>query len=332
MPWSDWIQGDDYEAVLEVQQRAQVTKETSFSKPKPATEGQWFDFVLPETDWVSAVNFVAAAGGGATASLADEDPMYVRARGLAARTEDDEAVIYQAEVKQGYLYAGITEETRNYRDPFPVYLLGLTEGEDYAPIPGRLDEWGDPAYVEYEPGAITLQPSGDIRVDFGPSGSPTNYTALTTHLLQGFLRTYGSLGHHTVDVADDPGWDPSAYMLQDSSGVTNPEEAFDPTQYMTATTPLILLLTNSWQPDIPIPDDIPPAVTSEATGGEFTNPTVIAHVTIRQPRFRYWIPGIPPLRLNQRDDDTPQAQSSPRAAAHATSRQASIRFGGNTYV
>lgn len=333
MPWSEWVQADPYETPLEVKARWQLTKQLGFDEPFPPN-GDWLLYTEPGDTWIGVVADQIALPSDAAVvppvSLDPTDVSRVGAAGVGDADPQTEHVHYIGTGNQLYVSLGLSTAVVEWRDEFPEALWTLTEGEDYEQI--GVDAEGNAVYVEYEDGDVELTDVADIRITFGSSGAEFNNSG-DLHVIQSYLRVLGSSDMHwqQANPPDATYHDAASWQRLPGEAASNPEVTFDPTGYMTVDAPLMVLLANGYQPSIPFPAGSPPEAGTPLTGGSVSNPTVQAAVMYRQPRFRYWIPGIPPLRLNQRDDDL-GLSPSPRQPGFATTQQSSIRAGGNTYI
>ena len=170
----------------------------------------------------------------------------------------------------------------------PVEMYALTYGVDYIDLPG-----GDGQVVQWAPGPGTFLGwqdwdcvtftgnSSDVAADVWlTSDAPFNFaapiltatgTTLTSVSADGFARTrvvMASTGHLLTD--------PLVIHLAPSywrgAGAAQYPEGLDCTRYVVG------------NPDPPNPVPLAP------------------EALIQWPQYRYWIPGIPPLRQKQRDD------------------------------
>lgn len=209
----------------------------------------------------------------------------------------------------GYTY-WLPDGWESRRDGKPAALDALTEGVDYAVIPGK-DPWADDAYVEYETGVSntldgwdlgTFTVTGHDFVQDVASGAQT--TGKARALLGGGAmgRTpYASLGEPVVDLSWRE-WD----LGQETDGL-------------------------QFQPPDPGPVEQLFYFVDVSTSGPPNTYASVSFVLkpiearVSQPRWRYWIPGDLPLRQRQRDDGLGLSTARWR---RGRSRQVSNRWKG----
>lgn len=199
------------------------------------------------------------------------------------------------------------------RQMFPAELDDLEYGVDYAPRPDR-DETTDPdAYIEYEDGLILLQP-GDVQgwdgeVNLTASASKDGTTPWNSSgraSLRDDLPRPAALPPDILSSPTLPGFG-NGITVAEVAGPTG-STGFGAFTMPAGTTDFAVVI----EPDFTFPHD-------EGLYDSFISNTRTIHVRLLYPRWRYWKPGILPLRQYPRNDGLRGGAPS----AKPTSRQGS---------
>lgn len=354
MPWSEWITPDP----LEMPARGYSLHLTRTGHFEDASDLEINDAVGVA---VSAARHSTETVAD-TASVGSADAVISGTKGSTSNPfTSADATIGQ----QIYTVVPIGDPL-TFREWFPDLLRSLAEGVDYDVIPGKDPLQDDDAYVQYEGGPNALLGwqtpwAATLVVDAGTSTTgmlapePQRFFPDTFPLRFGIgAATYDPT---TEEPAPDAEWTDHPYGWgADTLDMTNPPVTVGDDLLTTTELPIELpidlpadtvtfglAIQNSLQNDLATPPTVEnfPQATNPA-GESSTSLTQLPRLATfvegsnvvalgppfmtQMPRWRYWIPGTPPLRQRQRDDGL-GLSGTPRWR-RGSSRQASNRWRG----
>lgn len=347
MGWSEWFQEPDYEGIS-VWVNADLPE---VSMTTTASDGTAADFEVATVP--IAVGMLAGArGGGGPIWSGDVDAFVPFALnggwggGVSLQSgtiENDAGVVIpgflryhtHTEVLLSQMAAtyALSSGWSTERDAFPSPMYDMTEGVDYDIVPGKDPYVDEDAYVQYEsadPNVLTGWADWNLTLETAGSNGGMALPGVTG-LRVGYSApiTWGLSG---------PGWF-STYQGLALDYIPGVMGALTTTPYALSLAALGTM--ESWtiyqQPNW-LTDPIPIEVHVGPQGfADSDSSTSLIHgamnprpkFTFRMPRWRYWKPGVPPLRQRARNDGL--AVDGQQQRGRGNSLQSSARRGGRVY-
>lgn len=248
-------------------------------------------------------------GGNQPPGWYTDPPGVIQPQAIALDVAEDPYGYGTVETSIVGMFFAVGDGWKTDRDWFPVELLGLTEGVDYSIRPDRTD-MDDDAYVEYEStddNTVTEEFKPIVRYESGAVGGGEFGT------MDGDgIWSLGYVANPTLPDPDSPAY---AYTVETWPGLGT-----------VFATDGVVASGTSYSASFPDVAGLETLLVSPKMTGSpplFGNAGV-ANFTLgapsfryQMPRWRYWIPGILPLRQYPRNDGLRGGAPS----AHPTSRQ-----------